>query len=84
MLHAQPLDHRQSSRAKILSAGTPLRQYTQISAGVVKSLAVCRDVAYQAPAVHAKIKSHRLIAKGDYEGVSLNKPQGSPDVSQAA
>ena len=31
---------RQSSRAKILSADTPLRQYTQISAGVVKSLAV--------------------------------------------
>jgi len=45
---------------------------------------VCKDGAYQVMAVHAKIKPHRLTAKGDYEGVSLNKPQGSPDVSQAA
>jgi hypothetical protein len=55
MLHAQPLDHRQSSRAKFLSVGTPLRQYTQIYAGVVKSLAVCKDAVYQVEAVHAKI-----------------------------
>jgi hypothetical protein len=75
---------RQSGRAKILSDGVPLRQYTQLSAGVLKSLVVYRDVAYQVVVVHAKIKPHRLIAKGDYEGVSLNKPQGSPDVSQAA
>ena len=46
---------RQIYRAKILSADTPLRQYAQISAGLVKSLAVCKDVAYQVVAVHAKM-----------------------------